>query len=166
MARRIPLELPTKKYIKAYLISQFGEKPLLNTRTSFGSLLYDLLSHKPEESFREPKNYGFDTMMKIYINSNVYYHRGAFISLESIKKINEFIQADIKNRFHFYMDFYIETLPSFEANLPSVRERIGIGIDAWDSDSMKKDYYRYRMRTGRPLLYKKSKPFKLHITKR
>ena len=28
-------------------------------------------------------------------------------------------------------------------------------IEAWDSDSMKKDYYRYRLSKGKPLLYNK-----------
>ncbi len=53
------------------------------------------------------------------------------------------------------MDTFIEMLPSFESNLPEVRRRLGITTNDWDSDSMRKDYYRYRLASSLPLLYDK-----------
>ena len=68
------------------------------------------------------------------------------------------MESYIKDQFYFLMDFYIEIFPSFEENLPQVRKLIGIDDEYWSDESMRKDYYRYRKESGKPLLYKKNIP--------
>ena len=50
------------------------------------------------------------------------------------------------------MDDLVINNPGFKKNLDIVRKRMGIDIDAWDDDSMKKDYYRSRIKRNMPLL--------------
>jgi hypothetical protein len=90
----------------------------------------------------------------MYVNYYTFYHRGALLNETAIKSFNIFMEDEIKHKYRMYMDFYIDLLPSFEKNLPQVRKHIGIDLEHWQDDSIKKDYYRYRLRTGRPLLYK------------
>lgn len=150
----ISILLPTKKYIKAYLINQLGEKPLMNTTTLFGSKFYDLLQHKEPSENEIEIGYNFNSEIKVYINIHTFRHRGCFISKSNAKSFNDFVESYIKNHYRTCMDFYVSIFPNFMVHLPDVRKQIGIDIDHWDDDSMKKDYYRYRKRNGLPLLYK------------
>ena len=151
----IPVELPTKKYIKAYIISQIGEKPRMDTRHKIGSKLHDLLQHKTNERKTEFSQ-RYNCTIRIYISLHIFKNRGAYLNETNIKNFNQFVENDLKDKFYFLMDLFIEMLPSFEANLPEVRKKLGIDIEAWSDDSMRKDYYRYRKAIGKPLLYNKN----------
>ena len=155
MHKNIPIEIPTKNYIKAYLINEYGEKPLMNYETPIGNKFVDLLQHEFTPDCEEVQNIRYDARIKLFIPKHTFLHRGAFINNERLKQFNIFCTREIKNHFRFMMDFYFDVDPTFTANLPFVREKLGIEVDAWDDDSMKKDYYRYRKATGKPLLYKR-----------
>lgn len=159
MKRYIPIEIPTKKYIKAYLINEFGERPVMNSNTPIGSKLIDLLQHQFTSECEEIDNIRYDARVKLFISKHTFLHRGAFITKNNLKVFNIFCTRQIKERFRFAMDFYFEVDPSFTTNLPYVRKQLGIEIESWDDDSMKKDYYRYRKATGKPLLYKRLTKF-------
>ena len=51
----------------------------------------------------------------------------------------------------------MEIIPVIEANIHEVRRKLGIDIDDWDDDSLRKDYYRYRLKKGKALQYNKKK---------
>lgn len=150
----IPIEIPTKRYIKAYLQSELGEKPVMTTDHKFGSKMYDLICHKTNERRTEFANVRYNASIKIYIHYHTFFVRGGHLNETNIKNFNLFVENDIKSRYRMYMDFYMQMIPSFERNLPEVRRHLGIDIDAWDTDSIKKDYYRYRLKTGKGLIYK------------
>lgn len=150
----IPVEIPTKKYIKAYIVSQLGEKPMMDRDHPIGKKLEDVLQHKTNERKVEfSKRY--NASIRIYIHRGLFRQRGANLNETNIKNFNLFVETMIKHRFYQLMDDFIEVLPSFEANLPEVRRRLSIDIEDWSDDSMKKDYYRYRLSKGKPLLYNK-----------
>lgn len=155
--RYIPVEIPTKRYIKAYLTAHFGEKPLMNTDSIVGSKLYDLLQSKRNERKSEFASKRYNATVRLLVSFHTFHHRGANLNETNIKNFNLFVENLIKEQFRMYMDFYIDILPSFEANLPAVRQKLGIiHDDDWMDDSIKKDYYRYRISIGKPLLYKKN----------
>lgn len=147
------IEIPTKKYIKAYIHHHLGDKPVFNTEHKFGNKLYDLVSHRNDRR-NEFASIRYNARMKVYVNHRTFFHRGVHLNETNIKNFNLFLEEEIKSSYRMLMDFLIDIVPSFEANLPEVRRRIGIDLEAWDSESIKKDYYRYRKRTGKPLLYK------------
>lgn len=151
-----PIEIPTKKYIKAYILHQLGDKPVINTQHRIGNKLYDVLTKTTNERRTEYSNVRYNTMIKVYVNHHIFNHQGGTLNETNIKNFNLFMEDEIKSAYRMLMDFYIDLLPSFEANLPEVRKRIGIDLDNWDTDSIKKDYYRYRKKTGKALLYKTS----------
>lgn len=152
----IPIEIPTKKYIRAYIQNELGEFPIINQLHPIGNKLYDILQHKTNERRTEFPRKRYNTNMKVFVNYHIFYTRGAFLNETNIANFNLFLEREIKHRYRLYMDFYIDMFPSFEGNLPFVRERLGIDIEDWGDDSIKKDYYRYRLRTGKRLFYKKA----------
>lgn len=116
----------------------------------------DFLDHKTDESCTNYSNLRYNATLKLYVSHYTFRQRGAFINYTNVKTFNLFVERIIKKRFRFYMDYYISIKSSFEAHLPEVRKRLGIDLEAWNDDSMKKDYYRYRQYTGKALLYNKS----------
>ena len=149
----MPVEIPTKKYIAAYVKSKYGDRPMMTMENPIGNKLYDLLQHKTNERKTEFSSSRYNATLKIYVNQRAFLRRGAFLNETNVKQFNLFIEKDIKTQMRFLMDFYITTLPSFEAHLPTIRKQLGIDLEEWSDDSMKKDYYRYRLATGKNLLY-------------
>ncbi|MES2457224.1 MAG: hypothetical protein V4594_16840 [Bacteroidota bacterium] len=153
----IPVDIPTKTYIKAYVISKLGPLPRMTTDSdTIGNKLYDLLQHKTNERAQRYDNAMYKAVLRIYIPINTFKKRGGNLNENNLKNFNLFIEREVKLRFHTLMDDAMEHLPSFENNLPHVRRKLGIDIEAWSDDSMKKDYYRKRKRSGTKLLYNKT----------
>lgn len=150
----IPIEIPTKAYIKAYVHAQLGAKPQMNSRHNIGAKFYDLLKHETNEDRQRFSNIRYNAHLKLFVSFHAFHHRGAFLNETNIKNFNIYIEEEIKARFRFEMNFYMRIHPNFTANLPAVRRSIGIDVNAWDDDSMKKDYYRYRKKHGMPILNK------------
>lgn len=127
----------------------------MDKNSDFGNKLHDLLQHQSGSVQTRLSKIRYNAHLKIYINYHTFYHRGGFLNERNIKNFNLYVERQIKSDFRMYMDFYISIVPSFEDNLERVRMRIGIDIEEWSDDSMKKDYYRYRKSVGLPLLYKR-----------
>lgn len=147
----IPVEIPTKKYIRGFIISELGEKPIFDRQNKYGRHLVNILESKRNPCRTEFARY--NTKLKIYIPLGMYKAKGCNLNHTNIKDFNLYIEDDIKQKFYMFMDYFIECLPSFKGNLPQVRKKLGINENAWSDDSMKKDYYRYRKAAGKPLLY-------------
>lgn len=152
----IPVEIPTKSYIKAYIISQLGEKPIMSRNHEIGSKIIDLLQHSLNDQRNRFSNQRYNERLRIYISQYHFNHRGFNLNETNLKNFNSYVENKIKEKFYFLMDFFIELLPSFMQNLAEVRKIMGIDEEAWSTDSMKQDYFRYRKKMGKPLLYEKS----------
>lgn len=150
----IGIDIPVKTYIKAFIIFEMGEVIKLSTgQHMISNKLYDLLEHRQNhQKTLAPCSYG--ATLRIYISFETFRRRGHNLNHSNIRSFNKFCEKIIKFRFNTLMDDMIDVIPSFEANLPEVRRRIGIDIEAWSDDSMKKDYYRYRKKKNKPMLYK------------
>lgn len=153
----IPVDIPTKPYIKAYVISKLGATPCMGTDTdTIGNKLFDLLHHSTNERAYRFTNSMYTATLRIYIPVNTFKRRGDNLNETNLKNFNLFIEREIKYRFHQLMDDLQEHLPSFENNLPEVRRKLGIDIEEWSDDSMRKDYYRKNLRTKSKVNYKKT----------
>lgn len=152
----IPVDIPTKKYIKAYVRAQLGERPIMALDNHIGNKLQSLLKGKPtnEEKNRFASS-RYNDVMRVYISRRTLRRKGCNLNETNIKEFNSYIECLVKYQFYFMMDFYSEVLPSFEGNLPQVRRMLKIDVEEWPDDSMKQDYYRYRKRTGKDPFYNK-----------
>lgn len=153
----IPVDIPTKPYIKAYVISKLGVRPLMSTDgDTISHKLYDLLQHETNERKDQFQNCIYTTKLRLYIPIRTFKRRGAFLNETNIKNLNIYIEKELKHRFYQLMNDCMELLPNIMSHLPEVRRKLGIDIEAWADDSMIKDYYRYRKRSGQYIRSKKS----------
>ena len=141
----IKIEIPVKKYIKAYLIKELGKEPKISkSGHHVEQKLYDLLEHHQNHQRNLiPCNYS--DSIRFFIALETFKRRGHHLNHSNIRQFNRYVEKIIKSRFYELMTDGMEILPNFLANLPEVRRKLGIDIEAWSDDSMKKDYYRYRI---------------------
>lgn len=152
----VPVDIPTKKYIKAYVLHKLGPKPYMdNQSSSIGDKLHDLLQHNLKDSASRFESKLYKETLRIYVPVNLYRKKAHHLNKENIKNFNLFIEAELKDHFHFMMDYIVTVLPNFTSNLPEIRRKLGIDVEAWKDDSMKKDYYRYRLRNNKSVEYTK-----------
>ena len=151
----IPIEMPTKRYIRAFIIAQLGSKPVMSSDHVIGNKFTDVLQRHCNERRTEFARKHYDASLRVYVSINVFRRLGANLNETNVKNFNCFVQALIKDKVRFLLDVYVPLLGSFHAALGKVRETMGIEDDDWESDSIQKDYYRYRIKNKVPLLYKK-----------
>lgn len=151
----VSVEIPTKPYIKSYLLSQLGEKPVLkNGNEPIGNKLHDLLEHSTNEyGYREISSLYVDKV-KIYIPGHWFRQRGANLNATNVRNFNRFIELLIKSRFYQMMDENMEIIDNIKENINDVRTRLGIDFESWSYDAMQKDYYRYRKEKNKKVLNK------------
>lgn len=143
----ISIDLPTKPYIKAYVHHKLGPHPkMIQNKDSISAKIYDLLQHKTDENASEGISNLNTVKLRLYIPVGIFRQRGGNLNVTNVRNLNQFIEQEIKDKFYFAMDRDMEVYPNFIQNLPAIRRLLGIDIEAWSDDSMKKDYYRYRLR--------------------
>jgi hypothetical protein len=149
--------IPTKKYIRAFIVAQLGPKPVICNRDVIGNKLYDVLQHSTNAYKTDFSTKHYDAKLRVYVSLHTFKSRGANLNETNVKNFNAFLQALIKDKMRFLLDLYVPMFGSFEKALAITREVIKIEDEDWDSDSIKKDYYRYRIKKNLPLLYKKER---------
>ena len=87
--------IPTKSYIKAYVINQLGDWPKMTTRHEIGNKLYDLLAHKTNERKTEFSNKRYNATIKLFISIHTYRQRGCCLNETNIKNFNLFLEKKI-----------------------------------------------------------------------
>lgn len=141
----ITLDIPTKPYIKAYVLHKMGPAPKMVQSNSFISKkLYDLLQHETNRHGAVKISSMYTEKLRVYIPTDTYHRRGGNLNATNLKNFNGFLEDIIKHRFYELMDESMCIFDSFTQNLPDIRSKLGIDLEAWSDDSMKKDYYRYR----------------------
>lgn len=148
------VEIPVKSYTKAYINHLLGDTIKLSPGDNvICNKLYDLLEH-PKNHQRTKAKCRYNSKVKVYIGFETFKRKGCNLNHTNIRSFNRFVEKLLKYHFYMIMDTLCEIHPSFEGNLPAARRKLGIDLEAWPDDSMKKDYYRYRVKKNIPLFYK------------
>jgi hypothetical protein len=125
-----------------------------------GSHLYDVMQHSTNERATSFQCQYYTEFIRVYIPINQFRKYGRNLNETNIKRFNRFVESLLKNRLFFCMDNMIEVLPNFISNLPELRRRFKITAEQWSDSSIRKAYYRYRLKRGKAAhytqLYKKS----------
>lgn len=144
----IPVDIPTKHYLKAYIQSKLGQKPVMTSTHHIGSKLIDLLNR--HENYRRTRyvESAYPVKMRVYITRDAYKNKGGFLNETNIICFNNYIQSYFKEYMRDMLDIYLELTQSLEASIELMREMVGIEEDMFPYELVKKDYYRYRKKKG------------------
>lgn len=152
----VPIEIPTKKYVKAFVFTQLGDHPRMSTDSVIGNKLFDVLQRSTNERRTEFPNKRYNCKMRVYVSLHTFRKQGANLNETNVQKFNLFCELLLKDKMRFLLDTFVALNNSFEKSLDQVREIMKIDDDDWETESIRKDYYRYRLRQKLPLLYEKS----------
>ena len=153
----ISIDIPTSPKNKAYIIHLLGNDPIMKNSNLIGNKLNDLLAQKRNKYKTRFSNEFYSEIIRVYIPISVFVQKGHHLNETNIINFNIFIRELIRHRVYEIFDYLMEIIPVIEANIPEVRRKLGIDIDDWDDDSLRKDYYRYRLKKGKALQYNKKK---------
>lgn len=154
----VSIYIPVKKYTKAYLHSIMGKDIIMDYGSNnISNKLYDLLEHSNNERKCDYNENTYSDKVKVFIPLRTFNKKGCNLNETNVRSFNKFVELEVKSHFYFMMDFYISILPSFEANIDLVRSKIGIDEEDWSTETLQREYRRYRKRRGLPTLYKKNK---------
>ena len=112
---------------------------------------YELLNRPDINPQKEAASCNYGAKVKIFVSISIYRRRGCNLNNTNVKQFNRFVEGLLKHRYHRLMDDLIAIRPGFEVHLPVVRMRLGIDVEDWADDSMKKDYYRSRKKRNMPM---------------
>ena len=133
------------------MVKELGTEMKLSTSQHvIYNKLYDLLERKQDPD-KLDATCNYNEKVTILISRAQFHKRGCNLNHTNIRSFNKFVEGMLKHRYHNLMDDLIAVRPGFERNLVIVRKRLGIDVEAWSDDSMKKDYYRSRLRRKMPL---------------
>lgn len=152
----VPVDLKTKKHVKAFLLNNFGEKPFIESTHIFHNFLLLCLSHSLTYRINEVPEYPEE--MKIYITKKDYELYGCWMNPRQMQLFNSHVDFYMKSVMTVFVDVYLEFYPHrvLKDGIYHALAKMKITEDDWEFDAVKKYYYRYRTRNGGKLLYNKT----------
>lgn len=148
----IPVEIPTKPYIRQHLINRMGTTLKVKSDSLIGHFLLHLMQRSVDDEATDFAAIGYTTTMKLYIPGSVFKNWGANLSKTNIKHFNLFVQNLVKEEMRFYLNFYIENNHGLDESIEMVQAKMELPDDVMSYDAIKKDFYRWRQRMGKPML--------------
>lgn len=152
---RISVKLLTKKHIKAYLINNFGEKPLIDCKHIFHNYLLLCYSHSLTYKMDDLNRNSVE--MNIYITPDDYNRYGCWLNARQMHffncHANDYLQALVCAMADTFLE--VHPNPKLKDALEYALKYIKLSDEDWDMETVTKFYYRHRKYNNRPLLYNK-----------
>lgn len=152
---QVSVELKTKPHVKAFLLNNFGERPMIDSTHIFHNFLLLCLTHSLTYRIDDVPEY--PETMKIYITKNDYNLYGCWMNPRQMQLFNGHVDHSMKMLLTAHTDTYLAHKPNAllkDALLYSLGE-MKIDEDDWSLETITKYYYRSRQNRNKPLLYVK-----------
>ena len=142
----LEIEIPTKLYIKRYLQVKYGETTLLTRKCLEGSFLYELLEDPRQDRNTEVGTYAH--ILKVSLPDRVLLRKGFYLTPTQLANWNSWMERYIKAEMRSHIDLMLRHNPAIEIRhaISDYQELYQLHDDFFPFDSIKKDYYRYRLR--------------------
>lgn len=156
MINHVGILLNTKKHIRAYLLNNFGEKPVFDNKHIFHDFLLLCLSH--QLTFNANNFIEYPDTCKIYVTKNDYDRYGCWLNLVQTHYFNMHVDSYMKALLVSYTDSYLslsqnkKLISALEFSLDVLK----VTDNDWSVESVTRYYHRHRKRTNKPLLYNKT----------
>ena len=148
----ISVDVPTKRYIKAWLIKNFGDRPAMTSSNLVGSMLHAFLNRHQDQRATMFATSIYESSVKLLIPYHVFKNHGHNLNKTNITDFNNFLQHLIKSDMRFYLDFYVEHGYKLKDAIDMVQVKLGLGEDDLPAETIQKDYFRYRQKKNMSML--------------
>jgi hypothetical protein len=152
----LQIEIPTKKYIKQYLTVKYGLPATLTRKELEGAFLYELI--EDPRSDRDSESGTFNHILTVQLPERVLMRKGFYLTPTQLSNFNSWMARFIKLEMRKHVDLLLRANPNMEIReaIYDYQKQYDLHDDFFPFDSIKKDYYRYRLRTQGTLKLRKS----------
>lgn len=144
----VSVVIPTKPYLKAWILNELGETPLMNYKHHIGSKLVDLLEYKRNWRPNDYSSKSYPAQLKVYINHHFFQKHGCHLNETNIIRFNSYLEEYFKSMVHWKLDVYVLLTQNIDASMELLRDHLQLDEDVFPYEVLKKDYYRYRKKKG------------------
>ena len=143
----VEIEIPVKLYIKRYLNVKYGEPANLNRKDLEGSFLYELIEDPRQERDKEAGTYNHT--LRVLLPDRVLMRKGHYLTPTQTTNFNCFMERYIKIEMRSHIDLILRKHPETEIRdaIYDYQQHYKLFDDFFPFDSIKKDYYRYRLKS-------------------
>jgi hypothetical protein len=144
----VEIEIPVKLYIKRYLNVKYGDPAHMNRKDLEGSFLYELIEDPRQDRDKEAGNYTHK--LNLFLPDHVLMRKGYYLTPTQVTTFNCFMERFIKIEMRNHIDLILRTNPATEIRdaIYDYQQHYKLHDDYFPFDSIKKDYYRYRIRSN------------------
>ena len=152
----VEIEVPTKLYIKRYLNIKYGDPVQLTRKDLEGSFLYELIEDPRQDRNSEVGSYHHK--MSVLLPDRVLMRKGFYLTPTNLSNFNSWMEKYIKSEMRRHIDLMLRQKPDLEIRdaIYDYQKQYQLFDDFFPFDSIKKDYYRYRLRTQGDIRIRKS----------
>ena len=152
----VEIEIPVKLYIKRYLNVKYGEPARLTRKELEGSFLYELIEDPRQERDKEVGSFGH--ALTVQLPDRVLMRKGYYLTPTQVSNFNSFMERFIKVEMRSHIDMILRKQPDTEIRhaIYDYQQLYELSDDFFPFDSIKKDYYRYRVRSKGEIRIRKS----------
>jgi hypothetical protein len=142
----LEIEIPTKLYIKKYLNVKHGEPAILTRKDLVGAYLYELLEDPRKDRDQEAGN--FNQIITVSLPDRVLLRKGFYLTPTQICNFNSWMTRFIKLEMRNHIDLMLRQNPKLEIRqaIYDYQTTYELHDDFFPFDTIKKDYYRHRIR--------------------
>jgi hypothetical protein len=141
MGEHFTIDVPCKKYVKAYLETQCGTPADLSKMPDLLMELRRCLKGKPGElSKKGIANY--TESVKIIIPTRVFYRDGWELNSQNVLEFNRYAEERVKFFMRNFVALGVFMGMSQTESIREFQDRFGFDEQSWSFDSIKKDFYR------------------------
>ncbi len=142
----LEIEIPVKLYIKRYLEIKYGSPAVLTRKELEGSFLYEIIEDPRNE--RNSETGVFNHILVAQLPDRVLLRKGFYLTPTQVSNFNNWMSKFIKMEMRKHVDLLLRANPSIEirAAIYDYQKQYQLHDDFFPFDSIKKDYYRYRLR--------------------
>lgn len=144
----VSVVIPTKPYLKAWILNELGETPLMNYKHHIGSKLVDLLEYKRNWRPNEYAPHNYPAQLKVYISRFVFQNHGCHLNETNIIRFNSYLEEYFKSMVHWKLDVFVLLTENLDASMELLRDQLKLDEEVFPYELLKKDYYRYRKKNG------------------
>lgn len=142
---KIEIDVPVKPHVKQYLLRNLFFRPPfeLSTTCTIGKYLIELL--EPKGKSKPPLRFAPENVIKINLMSNYNYLARPYLSFESSRRFNRFVEKKMKEDAYMFISI-MGNYTGKEIN-DCIREfqiHYGLREEDFSFDRIKQDYFRHR----------------------
>jgi hypothetical protein len=148
----IGIDLPTKRYIAAYIKCCLGEQPVISKQHVIGKQLLTMLQRTQNTDKCKYTNKHYNTTLRIHLDIWSFRTYGHNLHETNVKNFNLFVEDLMKEKLYLLLTMYLKLGHKLGESVDLARQDMGLTMEDWPDDGVLRAYHRWRQRNNMMML--------------